>query len=80
MEVNAAEVTVSLTEPVIPSIEALMFVVPAATPVATPLLPEELLTVAAAVLSEAQVAWPVIVWVEPSLKVPTAVKPSLADG
>ena len=78
--VRTAEVTVSLTDPVTPNMAALMLVVPGATPVATPLLPDELLIVAAAVLSEAQVACVVIVWVVPSLKVPTAVKPSFADG
>ena len=55
IEVKAAEVTVSFTEPVTPKNVALMFVVPAATPFATPLLPDKLLMVATPVLSEAQV-------------------------
>ena len=80
MEVRVADVTVNETEPVTPSAVALMCTVPAATPVATPLLPDELLTVATAVLSEAQVACDVSVWVVPSLNVPTAVKPSFAAG
>jgi|SRR4029453_12041397 hypothetical protein len=55
IEVRVADVTVSAEEPVTPNIVALMFAVPAATPVTTPLLPEPLLTVATPVLSEAQV-------------------------
>ena len=80
IEVRVAEVTVRDTDPVTPSAVALMCAVPAATPVATPLLPDVLLTVAAAVLSDAQTAWDVSVWVVPSLNVPTAVNDSFAAG
>ena len=80
IDVRVADVTVSDTDPLTPSAVALMCAVPAATPVATPLLPDELLTVATAVLSDAQTDCDVSVWVVPSLKVPTAVKVSFAAG
>ena len=80
IEVRAADVTVTCDDPVTPSIAALILAVPAASPCTTPLLPELLLTVAAAVLSEDQVTWAVRFCVEPSLKVPAAVKLSLAFG
>jgi len=76
MEVSVAEVTVKGAEPVFVSIVALMFAVPVATPVTVP----RLLTVAAAVLSEAQTTWLDRSCVEASLNVPTAVKVSFAAG
>ena len=75
IEVRTAEVTVTGDDPVTPNMAAMILAVPAATPFTTPLL-----TVAAAVLSEDQVTWPVRFCVELSLKVPTAVKFSLAFG
>ena len=76
MEVSVAEVTVKGAEPVFVSMVALMFAAPAATPVTLP----RLLTVAAAVLSEAQTTWLERSWVEASLNVPTAMKVSFAAG
>jgi hypothetical protein len=57
IEIKVAEVTVSGAEPVTPKKVALMLAVPAATPVTTPLLPDALFTVAAAVLSDVHVTW-----------------------
>jgi len=76
MEVSVAEVTVNGAEPVFVSMVALMFAVPVATPVTVP----RLLTVAAAVLPEAQTTWLERSCVEASLNVPTAVKVSFAAG
>ena len=76
MEVSVAEVTVKGAEPIFVSMVALMFAVPAATPVTLP----RLLTVAAAVLSEVQTTWLERSCVEASLNVPTAVKVSFAAG
>ena len=76
MEVSVAEVTVKGAEPVFVSMVALTFAVPAATPVTVP----RLLTVAAAVLLEAQTTWLDRSCVEASLNVPTAVKVSFAAG
>ncbi len=80
IEVRTAAVTVTGDDPVTPNMAAMILAVPAATPFTTPLVPDKLLTVAAAVLSEDQVTWPVRFCVELSLKVPTAVKFSLAFG
>jgi len=60
------------------ALPAVMFAVPAETPVTTPFVPPALLTVATPVASEAQVTWVVRVWVLPSLKFPTAENPSIA--
>jgi hypothetical protein len=74
MDCKVAALTTNGVDPVTPSSVALMLAVPAATPVATPTLPDELLTVAAAVLSEAQVTSLVMCWLVESLKMPVAVK------
>jgi hypothetical protein len=63
IEVGVAAVTVSAAVPLSPLMEAVMVVVPAATPVARP----EALIVTVAVLDEDQVAVLVTVAVEPSL-------------
>ena len=68
MVVSCAGVTVSVTDPVIPPLAALMLLEPVATAVATP--PE--LIVAAAGLSEAQVTVEVMSELLPSEKPPVA--------
>lgn len=74
MDCKVAALTTNAADPVIPSRVALMLAVPAATPVATPTLPDELLMVAAAMLSEAQVTFLEMSWLVESLKKPVAVK------
>ena len=73
---SVAPVTVKAAVPDTPPNVALMFVVPAATPVAMPLAE----IVAAEVVWEAHATLVVITCVVPSLKVPVAVKPSLVPG
>ncbi len=74
MDCKVAALTTNAVDPVTPSSLALMLAVPAAAPVAVPTLPDELLMVAAAVLSEAQVTFFVMFWLEESLNRPVAVK------
>ena len=69
IDANCAGVTVSKVEPVADPDVALMFAVPAATLVASPVLP----TVAVDVVSDDQVADAVRFCVLPSVKVPVAV-------
>jgi len=76
IDVRVAELTVKAVDPMTPLNVAEIFVVPAATPVATP-RPE---TVATAVLSDAHVDSRFTVCVLESLNVPVAVNESLVNG
>ncbi len=80
MDCNVAALTTNAADPVTASSVALMLAVPAATPVATPSLPDKLLMVAAAVLSEAQVTLLEMLWLVESLKRPVAVKGTTLCG
>ncbi len=74
MDCKVAELTVNTAVPVTPSRVALMFAVPAATPLTETVFPDKLPIVAAAVLFEAQVTFFEMFWLVASLKKPTAVK------
>jgi hypothetical protein len=67
IETSVALVTVSVVEAVFPWKLAVISVVPAATPVASPCVPAELEIVAVAPTLEVQDATVVMSWVEPSL-------------
>ena len=69
IDTRVAGVTVNTVEPVMPVSVALMLLVPAATPVARPLL----VIVATESVADAHVTWLVMLVVLLSLKVPVAV-------
>lgn len=85
IDVSVALLTVSSVEPLAegpPGLVKLALIVlePWATPVATPKLPGALLTVAAAVLADCQLATVLMFCVLPSLKLPVAVKRWVVPG
>ena len=67
MDTRAALPTVSVAEPEIEPEVAVMVAVPTPALVASPLLPESLLTTATAATVDAQVAVLVMFWVVPSV-------------
>jgi hypothetical protein len=80
IELRVAEPTISGAAPLTVPNVADMVVEPAATPVATPTLPDELLMVAAAGVVLAHVTSCVMFWSLASLKVPIAVNACTVSG
>ena len=73
IDTSVAAVTVNGVLPVTPPLVAAIVVIPTPAIVARPFEPASLLTVAAAVLVDAQVTWAVRSCVELSVKTPVAV-------